>query len=232
MLRRRAAVASKVDGLTWRTGRYCRDSETRIGSRVPNVERLTGEELVMRHRCALLAFALSLNTIGGLAADGESSTPKSLTKKESARLLPAAARVAARPGLETGAILYSVHACIMEGETEAEKRMLAEPTVVAPEGRDAVIRIGGAITVGSETAAYGVMLHVRVTRADSEKLRIAGTIERSEVTQQLDGFAVIQGTRAVLDRVVVPGATSRFTLPSRGGNAVCFELTVDEAPPR
>ena len=107
-------------------------------------------------------------------------------------------------------------------------RVLAEPMVATVEGREAVVKVGGAVTVGSEQVDCGLLLRVRAQRAEQGKVRIAGMIERSEVTQQSEGLAVLQSTRAIFERTVVRSEMTKVCLPSSAEGKRWMELTVDD----
>ena len=112
---------------------------------------------------------------------------------------------------------YVIRVAVKEGDPSGSRekgtlRVLAEPTVATIEGREAWVRVGGAVTVGSEQVDYGLLLRVRPQRAEQGRIQIAGMIERSEVTEQSEGLAVLQSTRAVFQRTVMPSKMTKVCL--------------------
>jgi hypothetical protein len=129
---------------------------------------------------------------------------------------------------------YQIKLSLRQGDPlgsreEGTLKILAEPTLITMDGREATFVSGGQIYVENEFVGAGLKVSVTPMQAD-QRIKLRLTLERTEVVEEREDTLLLQSSQARYIRVVEPGQVLKLRWGKSSVPQTWVELSARELP--
>ena len=143
--------------------------------------------------------------------------------------------VLAHEAKPVAAKVYTIEVSLQEGHSTGsiEKgtlRILAHPTVMVTEGREAKILIGGEVAVGGEKVPHGISLILTAESRPDDRVYVTGALEVSTLGRLTDDDETVmrEGTSVHFAKTVACGEKVRVPKSKSARSQRWLELRVEK----